>query len=262
MRRLLIPLCAALFYLPISAASTTHAATSSASNPQLKTFYTLQQMETVSYKAATAFYLYNVLTRDPQQYKKMQTLITSGDELTQQLGKPIVNTQWGNLKRSLTKATFTAEGVADTPSINAVNDALQTLARNLRQLGGEERKTQNFAHDKMVDMMYDQYVLLQIMTAAYLRKSADYFGGVVVASQGQQIEIDKLANQFSVQLDQLRQYYQKNPEVSKVLKEVTTKWVFIRGSLVNYNQDNVAFVIGRYNEQIADKLLSAYEKLL
>jgi len=76
------------------------------------------------------------------------------------------------------------------------------------------------------------------------------------------VEIDQLANKFSQQLAQLNSHYEKNAQVSPTLKEVTTKWTFIKNSFINFNQDNVPFIVGRYNEQITDKLLTAYEQLL
>lgn len=257
-----MPFMAFIFSILLLSSGSVLAATTATSNPQLKTLYNLQQLETVSYKAATSFYLYSVLNRDPQHFKNMQSSTTLGDALVQQIGKPAITTQWQTYKKKLTTAHFTEEGVADNPSILAVDGALSTLTQSLRQAGAEERKAQNFTSDKMADMLYDQYVTMQIMTAAYLRKSADYFGGAIVATQGPQVDLEKLANKFSSQLDQLKVHYAKNAEITATLKEVTTKWIFIRSSFINSNQNNVAFVIGRYNEQITDKLLSVYEKLL
>lgn len=259
MRRLLITLILSPLLL-LSLASPVFAA--AANSPQIQTIRNLQQLETVSYKAATAFYLYSVLNRDPQQHQKMQTLLGSGDVMVQKLANGSITGKWKELKTRLTTAKFTSEGVADNPSINAIDGALTSLTQNIRSIEAEQRTAGNVAVDKNAEMLYDQYVLMQVMTAAYLRKSADYFGGAIVASQGPQVEIDQLANKFSTQLAQLNSYYGKNAQVSPTLKEVTTKWTFIKNSFINFNQDNVPFIVGRYNEQITDKLLTAYEQLL
>ncbi len=222
----------------------------------------LQQLETLSYKAATSFYLYSVLNRDPAQLKRMQSELASGDIMVQKIGIGGITSRWNDLKRAATNAKFSSEGVADNASINNVDAALSMLTQSLRSLEAEQRAAGNIATDKMADMLYDQYVLMQVMTAAYLRKSADYFGGAIVATQGPQVEIDQLAVKFSSQLDQLNKHYAKNPQVSATLKEITTKWTFIKRSFMNFNQDNVPFIVGRYNEQITDKLLTAYEQLL
>lgn len=262
MRGFLLALTVALSQLLFTAPSA-WAASENAARPELKTFFTLQKLETTSYQAATSFYLYSVLNRDPQQYKKMQTKITTADEMVKSLNKADVSAQWEALKRTLLNANFTSDGVADNPSLIAVDTALNQLTKNLRKLDAEERNTHKVKSDKMTDMVYDQYVLMQLMTAAYLRKSADYFGGSVTGTRGSEtIDIEKTAKKFTSQLDQLRYHYAKNPEISKTLKEVTTKWVFIRGSLINFNQESVPFIVGRYNEQITERLLNTYEKLI
>lgn len=266
MRRLLLSLtiCSqsllGISLLSVTASSMAVAAPAAA--PQIQTVRNLQHLETLSYKVATAFYLYSVLNRDPSLHKRMQAELASGDALVQKLGNGGVTSRWNELKRTATSAKFTTEGVADNPSINAVDAALSTLTQTIRTLEAEQRTAGNVAVDKMADMLYEEYVLMQVMTAAYLRKSADYFGGAIVASQGPQVEIDQLAIKFSSQLDQLNRHYAKNPQVSPTLKEVTTKWAFIKNSFMNFNQDNVPFIVGRYNEQITDRLLTAYEQLL
>jgi hypothetical protein len=233
-----------------------------AANPALQVLRSVQQLETTSYQAATNFYLHSVLNRDPEQYKKMQEQFVAGDGLVKSLGNAAVSGKWSAFKHSISAAKFTAEGVADNPSLNAVDAALTALTQVLRILRVEQRKATNISTDKMADMLYDQHALMQTMTAAYLRKSADSFGGSIVASQAPQVEIDQLAHQFTAQLETLNRHYEKNAAVSPLLREVTTKWVFIRNSFINFNQNNVPFIVGRYNEQINERLLAAYDKLL
>ena len=263
MRRLwlILALCPPLLIAGINI-SPAMAAPAQAASPQIQAIRTLQHLETVGYQAGTAFYLYSVLNRDPQQYKKMQGRISAGDALAQQIANGTVTQKWNEFKRALGSAKFTSEGVADNPSINAIDGSLSTLTQTLRALASEQLKAGQITPDKMADMLYEQYVLMQIMTAAYLRQSADYFGGAIVASQGPVVEIDQLADKFSAQLAQLNRHYAKNPEISAALKVVTTKWTFVKNSFKNYNKDNVPFIVGRYNEQITEQLLATYEKLL
>lgn len=263
MRRpwIILALCPPLLMAAMSSSSAM-ATPAHAANPQIQTIRTLQHLETVSYQAGTAFYLYSVLNRDPQQYKKMQGRISAGDELVQKMGNSTITQKWNAFKRTLSSAKFTSEGVADNASITVIDGALTTLTQTLRSIATEQRRVGQIATDKMADMLYEQYVLMQIMTAAYLRQSADYFGGAIVAHEGPVVEIDKLADKFSTQLEQLNHHYAKNPQISLALKEVTTKWTFIKKSFKNFNQNNVPFVVGRYNEQITEKLLTTYEQLL
>lgn len=221
----------------------------------------LQQLETTSYQVATSFFLYSVLNRDPQHLKKTQANVAAGDALVQKVGNATVTSKWNGLKQSISSAKFTSEGVADNTSLIAIDAAITSLTQVVRSQRMEQRIAANMATDKMADMLYDQHVLMQTMTTAYLRNSADYFGGAIVQSQGPQVEIDKLAARFQAQQDQLNRHYAKKPEVAAALREVTTKWTFIRASFINYNENNVPFIVGRYNEQITEKLLQAYESL-
>lgn len=229
-----------------------------ASSPALQAVQHLQKLETASYRAATAFYLYNVLNRDPQQFRKMQSMLTEGDSLIGATGNPALDLKWKELKRACTSAKFTTDGVADNDSINAVDSALNDLGAAIRSNIAEQRASGKIAVDKMSDMLYDQYVTMQIMTSAYLRYSADYFGGAIVSSRSGEVEIDKLALKFGSQLNQLNKHYARHPKIAPLLKETTTRWVFVRQSFINFNENNVPFVIGRSNEQITDKLLQAY----
>lgn len=247
--------------LPLSAAYAAPAS-KTAANPAAQAIQSLQKIETVAYRTSTAFYLYNVLNRDPQQFRKMQALMTEGDALLAQSGNPALQLKWNEFKTACTTAKFTAEGAAENDSINAVDAALNNLASSLRANISEQRASGKIISDKMADMLYDEYVIMQIMTSAYLRFSADYFGGAIVASRSGEVEIDKLAIKFGTQLDQLNKHYGKHPKVAPLLKEVTTRWVFVRKSFINFNEDNVPFIVGRANEQITDKLLTAYALVL
>lgn len=262
MRRLLIALAVSLSVSGAMTASVCAAAPAAAPSADHDSIKALQQLETVSYQAATSFFLYSVLNRDPGHLKKMQAYLATGEGYVQQLGTSSITLKWNAYRQALTSAKFTSEGEAENASLNAVDANLTALAQLVRSQRMEQRVAANATNDKMADMLYDQHVLMQTMTTAYLHKSADYFGGAIVASGAPVVEIDQLANKFQSQQDQLNRYYAKKPAVAALLKEVTTKWGFIRGSFINFNENNVPFIVGRYNEQITDKLLAAYEKAL
>lgn len=261
MRKLLLALAVSISVTGAFTASVAAAAPAAAASPAVASMKALQTLETVSYQAATSFFLYSVLNRDPQHIKKAQAYLATGDGLVATIGNTAITAKWTAFKQSITTAKFTSEGVAENSSLNAVETSLTALAQLVRSERMEQRQAANIASDKMADMLYEQHVLMQTMTTAYLLKSADYFGGSIVASTGPQVEIDKLAAKFQSQLDQLNRHYAKNAAVAAALREVTTKWTFIRGSFINFNENNVPFIVGRYNEQITEKLLQAYDKL-
>lgn len=54
---------------------------------------------------------------------------------------------------------------------------------------------------------------------------------------------------------------ESSPELNSVLDDISSKWQFIRGSYINYNENNVGFVIDRYSKGIIDGLARTLEIL-
>ncbi|MGO1461653.1 MAG: hypothetical protein ACTHYN_06735 [Marinobacter sp.] len=67
-------------------------------------------------------------------------------------------------------------------------------------------------------------------------------------------EFDQLLNTFS--------NGKSDGELKALLNDISSKWQFIRGSYINYNEDNVGFVIDRYSKRILENLTIAIELLL
>lgn len=262
MRKLILALAISVSAVGTLTAGVAAAAPAKTASTVPASINSLQQLETVTYQTATSFFLYSVLNRDPQHLKKAQAFMASGDSLVASIGDGGINTRWNAFKQAITSTRFTSEGMAENSSLNVLNEALASLTQAVRSKRMEQRAAANLASDKMADMLYDQHVLMQVMTTAYLHKSADYFGGAIVQSDTPQVDIDKLAAKFQSQLDLLNRYYAQNKGVATALREVTTKWTFIRNSFINYNENNVPFIVGRYNEQINERLLRAYDDLL
>ena len=54
---------------------------------------------------------------------------------------------------------------------------------------------------------------------------------------------------------------QGTPELKDALNDISAKWQFIRGSYINYNENNVGFVIDRYSKGILKGLATTIELL-
>lgn len=232
--------------------------TTAATNPFISVIHNLQKVETLAYRASTTFYLHNVLNRDPQQLRKMQAALSEGDQLIALIGNPALTLKWGELKTACTSTKYTKDGAPESASLNAVDNTLSSLVTAVEANISEQRNTGKITIDKMKGMLYDQYVTMQIMTSTYLHDAADSFGGGVFYTESDSVDIEELAKKFDTQQAQLSKYYSNNPQVSLLLKDVKTRWVFVRKSMVNYNEKSAPFVIGHYNEQITNKLLQAF----
>lgn len=67
-------------------------------------------------------------------------------------------------------------------------------------------------------------------------------------------EFDQLLNTFSKG--------ESDNELKALLNDISSKWQFIRSSYINYNENNVGFVIDRYSKRILENLTVAIELLV
>ncbi len=72
--------------------------------------------------------------------------------------------------------------------------------------------------------------------------------------------LDVQAKEFDQLLSTLTKGDSKG-ELKALLNDIASKWQFIRGSYINYNEDNVSFVIDRYSKRILEGLTTAIELL-
>jgi len=71
-----------------------------------------------------------------------------------------------------------------------------------------------------------------------------------------EMPLDEQAKEF----DQLLEVIVKGKsdgELKALLNDIAAKWQFIRGSYINYNENNVGFVIDRYSKRILESLTTA-----
>ncbi|MGO1501883.1 MAG: hypothetical protein ACTHWH_11450 [Marinobacter sp.] len=72
--------------------------------------------------------------------------------------------------------------------------------------------------------------------------------------------LDEQAKKFDQLLSQLTKGGSEG-ELKAVLNDISSKWQFIRGSYINYNENNVGFVIDRYSARILESLTTAIDLL-
>lgn len=102
--------------------------------------------------------------------------------------------------------------------------------------------------DQRVEAARSAAVTMAQMMAKY---SARTHSSVAQAFQGSSndIPLDEQAKQFDTLLSQLTGGKAQGP-LKAALDDLSSKWEFIRGSYINYNDNNVAFVIDRYSKGI------------
>lgn len=68
--------------------------------------------------------------------------------------------------------------------------------------------------------------------------------------------LDEQAREFDTLLAEMRKG-NNSDELNTLWDDLASKWQFIRGSYVNYNENNVGFVIERYSKRILENLTTA-----
>ena len=101
-----------------------------------------------------------------------------------------------------------------------------------------------------------------VMAQMMARYAARTHSSVSQTFQGasSEVPLDEQAKTFDQLLSSLRAG-STNGELKAALDDVASKWQFIRGSYINYNENNVGFVIDRYYKAILSSLGSAIELL-
>lgn len=75
------------------------------------------------------------------------------------------------------------------------------------------------------------------------------------------VSLDEQARKFDALLVQVKEG-EASGELKSLIESLSSKWQFIRGSYINYNDNNVAFVIDRYSKGILDSLETTIGLLL
>jgi hypothetical protein len=126
---------------------------------------------------------------------------------------------------------------------------LNNLASELYQVAQESGQT---APNERVEAARSAAVTMAKMMAKYSARSNS---AVSQAFQGSSSEIalDEQARLFDDMLEKV-QTGGAEGELKRTLDDIDSKWLFIKGSYINFNERNVSFVIGRYSKGIISGL--------
>ncbi|EDM49336.1 hypothetical protein [Marinobacter algicola] len=137
------------------------------------------------------------------------------------------------------------------PDLRLVSD-MANQALSMNQVASEmyavARESAEVATAQRVEAARSAAVTMAQMMAKY---SARTHSSVAQTFQGSSndIPLDEQAKQFDALLSQITKGSAQGP-LKAALDDLTSKWEFIRGSYINYNDNNVAFVIDRYSKGI------------
>lgn len=137
------------------------------------------------------------------------------------------------------------------PDLRLVSDMANqalTMSEMATEFYNLSRESSETSTNSRVEAARSAAITLAQMMAKY---SARTHSTVSQTFQGSSTEepLDQQALRFDTLLSEINSGTSKG-ELKSTLEDVTSKWEFIRGSYINYNENNVSFVIDRYSKGI------------
>ena len=134
---------------------------------------------------------------------------------------------------------------------------LSVLSEKLydRVAGQDQTPTQ-----QQVELAREASMTMALMVTRYSARSSSSVAQVFQGADTEQ-SLDELAKQFENNLEQLRQQADNDSQLDTLLSDINSKWQFIRESYINYDEENVSFVINRYSTGIVETLEESIERL-
>ncbi|WP_431688543.1 hypothetical protein [Hahella sp. NBU794] len=149
------------------------------------------------------------------------------------------------------------------PDLRLVGDMAQV---NIDLVGATERtydKTMEISGHRppeVIELVRNSKIILESMLTKYSARSAS---NVTQIFQGAKSEepMDVQAISFDKNIARLLASQQNTDATRKTLDTISTKWEFIKNSYINYNENNVSYVVNLYSKRIIsdlDSLAKAY----
>ncbi|MBN7769229.1 hypothetical protein KUV44_02055 [Marinobacter daepoensis] len=146
------------------------------------------------------------------------------------------------------------------PDLRLMAD-LANQALNMNNLATElyavAQESGDVKPDARVESARSAAVVMAQMMARYAART---HSSVAQTFQGasSEIPLDEQAKTFDQLLASMRNG-QSNGDLKSSLDDVASKWQFIRSSYINYNENNVGFVIDRYSKGIIEGLTNVID---
>lgn len=136
--------------------------------------------------------------------------------------------------------------VADLAQYNA------RILKNSKDLAQLMTQEQSYQVPQLTQLAREQSLLLQSIASDYAARStsigASFFG------DGEKQPLDALSQLFADTLVTMQKHPKNTAETQQSLRAIAVKWRYIEGSLKNYNDHSVPFVIEKYATSITQSL--------
>ncbi len=246
--------------LPALAAAPT-AASEQATATVLNTLFFLR-LETQ--RSIGGFYMFNSQEQDQRYAKQAHENLALAIENLNKLPTP-TSTQAQALQTQLTTDlnTYNAElrrlitalkeqGYTDLQPVADLANLNSSILKTSKELEEQLLQDNQYSLPNLTLLAREQSLLMQSIAADYAARSASV--GASFFADGEKQPLDKLSEIFANNLASMQSNPKNTSDTSKALRTLQVKWNYIEGSLKNYNEDSVPFVIDKYARSITQAL--------
>lgn len=221
----------------------------------------LLQLQLDAWQARGGFHQLSIRGNAPDDISSLQDVIDSGEaHLAVLEGSASMESEqallaqlrqdWERLSRRALDNPLATQGYADYEAFSELNTFTLALHRAI-----DERLREMPA--RPMDAMLELAIRLQRISSEYLALTAFPSAGINSGTREEPMDFSAEAMAFEKSLDKLREEYAGNDALSRTLKQVATRWSFIRGAIPALDDPNAAKVpllFHRYSGDIAADL--------
>lgn len=215
------------------------------------TLTALRQQQAAVYSIVREFHMQTLLSGDPRRTAQLQAAVDASRKAYQSLpdksGNAALDTAvkearvaWQRFSKLALANNIAADGYTDDNLIGDLYTEAEALMASLNKAvaaipGGKQRALADDAHATNL--------LMQRTVASYLKRGAQMSPDV---GSEDSFDVGEATKTLEKKMQKLSRDMAKNP----LMHSVNSKWSFIRGSLANYNEKTVPFIVDRYASQI------------
>ena len=211
-------------------------------------------METDAYKLATRYFMYTVTERSPDQHALLDTLMQNMQNLVDQAHNDKVTAAWTEYRKALETSPYDKNNLVSEDTLINIDTQIKPLVSALQN----SLATAHADTNSNAALIFKQSILMERLTAEYLRRATDTMGGSIVADSSAE-DPEALAVEFSKGMTTLLHTYQGQAKVYSSLWSADRYWNFIKGRMIDFNSKSVPYIVSTFNDNITNQLASAYQ---
>ncbi|MDF1822136.1 MAG: hypothetical protein P1U64_11195 [Alcanivoracaceae bacterium] len=221
----------------------------------------LLQLQLDAWQARGGFHQLSIRGNAPADISSLQDVLDSGEAHLAVLAETAsleseqtlllqLRQDWERLARRALDNPLATQGYADYEAFSELNTFTLALHRAI----GERLREMP---ERPMDAMLELAIRLQRISSEYLALTAFPSAGINAGTREEPLDFSSEAMAFEKSLDKLQAQYASNDALSRTLKQVATRWSFIRGAIPALDDPGsakVPLLFHRYSGDIAADL--------